>query len=380
MGRDDFLRAMVLQRRATTTTARDLLMTALSRQLWEREQVEQKISKLVLLRHGQSEWNKVPTFTGWTDVGLTERGRREARGAGDLLLRRGYGKITAAFTSELRRAWETLDILLDCLRVAVPAQRDWRLNERHYGALQGIPKRDEKLLKKYGEEQIVEWRRSLYGRPPPLEPAPEFGPATESLADCRDRVVKCFEESIKPSLCQKPGGLVLLVAHSNTVRGLQSYLDDAPEAEIPGLHVPNSVPIIYDFDVRTGNPVSNTKATSKARWLLSPENQAKIAKALQPGGILTRALFDSWDLNRDEILDHDELTHGLKTVESDVSLLAIARRIVRRVELEHHGTVTLAQWDQLASDVCDELLFEESSVKQEHVHHFHGHNDHNHVN
>ncbi len=213
--------------------------------------------KLVLCRHGQSDWNKKNLFTGWTDVELTDKGRQEAIDAGRVMSELDY-KIDIAFTSVLTRAIHTLWLILDELdRVWIPVIRDWRLNERHYGALQGLNKAE--TARKYGEEQVHIWRRSYDITPPPLETDDERHPgrdaryagiddlpATESLATTLDRVLPCWNESIAPQL--KAGKNVLIAAHGNSLRALVKMLDEISEDEITGFNIPTGIPIAYELD------------------------------------------------------------------------------------------------------------------------------------
>ena len=213
--------------------------------------------KLVLCRHGQSDWNLKNLFTGWTDVELTEKGIAEATDAGQLLKSLDY-EFDIAFTSVLKRAIRTLWIMLDEMdRVWIPVIRDWRLNERHYGALQGLNKGE--TAAKYGDEQVHIWRRSYAIPPPALEidderhPAHdkryagiENLPATESLATTLERVLPCWEDSIVPQL--KSGKNVLIAAHGNSLRALVKMLDDISEEEITGFNIPTGVPLAYELD------------------------------------------------------------------------------------------------------------------------------------
>ena len=213
--------------------------------------------KLVLCRHGQSDWNLKNLFTGWTDVDLTEKGIAEAREAGRLLAGLDYD-IDIAFTSVLKRAIRTLWIMLDEMdRMWIPVVRDWRLNERHYGALQGLNKAE--TAAKYGDEQVHVWRRSYATPPPPLEADDERHPShdprysgisdlpgTESLATTLDRVKPCWEEVIAPEL--RAGRNVLIAAHGNSLRALVKMLDEVSEEEITGFNIPTGVPLVYDLD------------------------------------------------------------------------------------------------------------------------------------
>jgi 2,3-bisphosphoglycerate-dependent phosphoglycerate mutase len=215
--------------------------------------------KLVLLRHGQSTWNLENLFTGWTDVDLTAQGREEARAAGQLLLERGF-EFDVAFTSVLKRAIRTLWILMDEMdRMWIPVERDWRLNERHYGALQGLDKAE--TTAKYGVEQVKIWRRSYDVPPSPLAaddprhpkfdpryrgiPASEL-PATESLKDTLARVLPCWQERIAPALAA--GSDVLVVAHGNSLRALVKMLEGMSDSAIVEFNIPTGVPICYELD------------------------------------------------------------------------------------------------------------------------------------
>ncbi|WP_372807121.1 2,3-diphosphoglycerate-dependent phosphoglycerate mutase [Pontiella sp.] len=215
--------------------------------------------RLVLLRHGESIWNKQNLFTGWTDVDLSDHGIFEAIQAGDLLKQQGFG-FDVAFTSVLTRAIRTLWLVLDEMNMAwLPVRRDWRLNERHYGALQGLNKAE--TAEKFGAEQVRQWRRSYDIRPPALEPEdprhpghdpryralrPEEIPATECLKDTMDRVLPCWHERIAPPLAA--GQNVLLVAHGNSLRALIKHLDGVSDADIIELNIPTGIPLVYELD------------------------------------------------------------------------------------------------------------------------------------
>ena len=213
--------------------------------------------QLVLCRHGQSEWNLKKLFTGWTDVDLTEKGNSEAIAAGRLLNERGY-EFDIAYTSVLKRAIRTLWHVLDQMdRMWIPVVRDWRLNERHYGSLQGLNKVETAL--EYGDEQVHIWRRSYDTPPPALDadderhPAhdPRYAgianlPATESLATTLDRVRPCWNEAIAPQL--KAGKNVLIAAHGNSLRALVMMLDNLSGEEISQFNIPTGVPLDYELD------------------------------------------------------------------------------------------------------------------------------------
>ncbi len=215
--------------------------------------------KVVLLRHGESTWNKENRFTGWHDVDLTDRGRDEAREAGRLLKEGGY-VFDIAFTSVLKRAIKTLGIALDTLdQLWIPVTKSWKLNERHYGALQGLNKAETSA--KHGEAQTKIWRRSFDIPPPPLtiddprhashDPRyaalkPSELPLTESLKDTIARFLPYWHESIAPVV--KSGRRVIVVAHGNSLRALVKYLDDIPEGEIAELNIPTGIPLVYELD------------------------------------------------------------------------------------------------------------------------------------
>ncbi len=215
--------------------------------------------KLVLIRHGQSTWNLENRFTGWTDVDLSEQGLQEAHQGGKILKAEGY-TFDFAYTSVLKRAIRTLWIVMDEMDLMwLPVERNWRLNERHYGALQGLNKAE--MAEKFGDEQVHVWRRS-YNVPPPeldLEDArhprfdpryadvdPDLLPASESLENTLQRVMPYWEEAIVPRL--KRGEKVLIAAHGNSLRALVKHLDNISDEEIPGLNIPTGVPLVYELD------------------------------------------------------------------------------------------------------------------------------------
>jgi 2,3-bisphosphoglycerate-dependent phosphoglycerate mutase len=217
------------------------------------------VHKIVLLRHGESAWNRENRFTGWTDVDLTEVGREQARQAGKLITEAGL-KCDLAFTSVLKRAIRTLWIALDEMdRMWIPVQRSWRLNERHYGALQGLNKAE--TAAKFGEEQVRIWRRSYDVPPPPLEVddprhprndpryaglPPEQLPVTESLKSTVARLLPFWHESIAPSV--REGKTILIAAHGNSLRSLVKYLEDVPDDKIVELEIPTGRPLVYELD------------------------------------------------------------------------------------------------------------------------------------
>jgi len=215
--------------------------------------------KLVLIRHGESTWNLENRFTGWTDVDLTPTGVSQAMSAGKLLKAEGWD-FDVCYTSVLKRAIHTLWYTLDELdRTWLPVVKDWRLNERHYGALQGLNKAD--MAKQYGDAQVLVWRRSYDTPPPALEPtdarcergdrryaglAPEQVPLTECLKDTVARVLPCWNERLAPAI--RSGQRVLIAAHGNSIRALVKYLDGISDEAIVNLNIPNGIPLVYELD------------------------------------------------------------------------------------------------------------------------------------
>ncbi len=239
--------------------------------------------KLVLVRHGQSTWNLENRFTGWTDVDLTDLGKAEAAEAGKLLKEAGY-EFDVAYTSVLKRAIKTLGIVQDVMNLDwLPVIRAWQLNERHYGALQGLNKAE--TAEKFGEAQVKVWRRSYDVPPPALELSderhpkfdrryasltPEQLPATESLKITLDRVLPYWNLTLAPAI--KSGTRLLVVAHGNSIRALVKYLDNISEAEITELNIPTGLPLVYELDENL-KPIKNY-------YLGDPEEAAKKAAAV----------------------------------------------------------------------------------------------------
>jgi 2,3-bisphosphoglycerate-dependent phosphoglycerate mutase len=217
--------------------------------------------KLVLLRHGQSTWNQENRFTGWTDVDLSDQGVAEAREAGRLMKAEAF-EFDLAFTTVLKRAIKTLDLALDEMdRLWIPVTKHWRLNERHYGALQGLNKAE--TAAQHGEAQVKIWRRSYDIPPPPLAPDDERCPGrdpryaglkpgelplTESLKDTVARFLPYWHETIGPTV--KNGARVLVAAHGNSLRALVKYLDDVSDSDIVELNIPTGIPLVYELDER----------------------------------------------------------------------------------------------------------------------------------
>lgn len=216
--------------------------------------------KLVVVRHGESEWNEKNLFTGWADVELSEKGVEEAKLGGRMLKEEGYD-FDIVYTSYLKRAIHTMDnILNEMERTWLPIVKDWRLNERHYGALQGLDKAE--TAAKYGEDQVLIWRRSFDVKPPELDSTDERAPRNmeayrnvedkdilplhESLKETIERAVPYFEETIKPQMLD--GKRVLIVAHGNSLRSLVKYFDNMTDDEIMKVNIPTGVPLVYEFD------------------------------------------------------------------------------------------------------------------------------------
>ncbi len=243
--------------------------------------------RLVLIRHGESTWNLENRFTGWTDVPLTDTGVAQARQAGRLLKEAGF-EFDVAYTSVLKRAIWTLWHALDEMdRTWLPVQNDWRLNERHYGALQGLNKAD--MARQYGDEQVLVWRRSYDVPPPALEPgdarcersdpryaalAPGQVPLTECLKDTVSRVLPCWNERLAPAI--RSGQRLVIAAHGNSIRALVKYLDGIGDADIVGVNIPNGIPLVYELDAEL-RPLGR-------RYLGDPEAAAKAAAAVASQG------------------------------------------------------------------------------------------------
>ena len=244
------------------------------------------MKKLVLIRHGESAWNKENRFTGWTDVDLTAQGVDEARAAGRLLAAEGYD-FDFAFTSVLKRAIRTLNLALEEMdRLWLPVEKDWRLNERHYGSLQGLNKSE--MAARFGEEQVLVWRRSYDTPPPALQAGDERDaandrryaglgsrvPRTECLKDTVERVVPYWNERIAPRV--SAGERVLVAAHGNSLRALVKFLDGMSDADIVALNIPTAVPLVYELD--------DSLKPLRHYYLGDPEAVAKAAAAVASQG------------------------------------------------------------------------------------------------
>ncbi len=245
--------------------------------------------KLVLVRHGESTWNLDNRFTGWTDVDLTPTGVEQAKESGRLLKAEDY-EFDLAYTSVLKRATRTLWHCLDEMdRTWLPVVHSWRLNERHYGALQGLNKTE--VAKQYGDDQVLQWRRSYDTPPPALEPTdarseradirysdlqPGQVPLTECLKDTVARVMPFWSESIAPTI--QSGKRVLIAAHGNSIRALVKYLDNVSDSDIVGLNIPNGVPLVYELDANL-KPIrhyylGDAEAVAKAAAAVASQGKA----------------------------------------------------------------------------------------------------------
>ncbi len=243
--------------------------------------------KIVLIRHGESQWNKENRFTGWYDVDLSDKGREEAKKGGQVLQKEGYG-FDIAFTSVLKRAIRTLWLVLDEMDLMwIPVHRSWRLNERHYGGLQGLNKAE--TAAKHGEDQVLIWRRSFDIPPPELEASdprspgsdPRYAdldplvlPHTESLKTTIVRVMPYWHDMIVPAI--RSGKRVLVAAHGNSLRALVKYLDGISDEEIVGLNIPTGIPLIYELD-------QNLRPTNRY-YLGDPEEIRKLMEAVANQG------------------------------------------------------------------------------------------------
>ena len=345
------------------------------------------VSTLILLRHGQSTWNGPKArFTGWCDVPLTVRGRVEAVAAGQLMRSRGFQakRVCVAFASELQRSHETCELALASMAgheqetwSSERIRRDWRLNERHYGAVQGKYKDDPELAALYGSENIRYWRRSLTGKAPPMTEdhehyRPPPAPLTESLLDCQRRVLDCWEDAIAPALFEEEGlpyppekRTIIVVAHANTIRSLMAHFDNVPEDLVTNIYCPNSVPILYRFDQSTRQPVSIKLETgyggSHARWILSAENHDAVRKAVMPGGTLTRALFDAMGACKDLYISGAQLELGVRDLMKDDNrvtdcvVMGVAKQIAR--EMAPQDRIHISEFERKTREAYEGLAF-----------------------
>jgi 2,3-bisphosphoglycerate-dependent phosphoglycerate mutase len=386
---------------ASCSSSRNYAPQKMVQQHQQHQQQQRRcVSTLILLRHGQSQWNGTEArFTGWCDVPLTVRGRVEAVAAGQLMRSRGFkaSKVCVAFCSELQRSHETCELTLASMAgheqhtwCSARIRRDWRLNERHYGAVQGHYKNDVALQQHYGEATLRYWRRSLHGKAPPMEPThpyylPPPAPLTESLYDCQQRVLSCWEDAIAPALFDEQGlpippddRTTLVVAHANTIRSLMAHFDNVTDDHLVSqLYVPNSVPILYRFDRHQSKqtPISiklssSNGIASHARWMISNENHGAVRQAIAKGGTLTRALFDamaSHDFTaptRFEITGA-ELEAGVRelmkdgtmnaSIATDCVVVGVAKQIAR--EIGPHETIHVSEFERRTQEAYAGLTF-----------------------
>lgn len=282
---------------------------------------------LVLVRHGESTYNKNNMFCGWADSVLTKEGEEAARQTGELLSKRGF-EFDRVFTSELSRAQKTVECMVGPMKLGGSkwqgeAECTWRLNERHYGDLQGRRKDDPELLSRFGEDTVWNWRRSFDSPPPAMSPdhgdypySSSRGVVAESLSDCLERVRTYWEESICP--CLEEGEQVLVVAHANTLRSLIKVIDGVSDQAVRNIFVPNTIPMVYHLDRVSLAPLGPKDCNGMAgEFLVTPENHERVA-ALYDTGLL-RTLFSSLDLNGDGFIDRAELRVGLLRAEDNDS-------------------------------------------------------------
>lgn len=324
------------------------------------------LATLVILRHGQSTWNATPTFTGWCDAPLTERGISEAKASGELLRKRNYDNFDVAFTSTLQRAVMTCELALENANsVHTPVHKAWQMNERHYGALQGSQKDDPQIEKTYGKELLTSFRRDFCAAPPAMDEThphyqPPPAPLTESLADCQDRVLEFYMNTILPSL--KPNSKVLLTAHSNSLRALVMHLDKVSIAKVPHIHIPNSVPCVYHIDPKDGQVVSpmidSAAGGSQGQWLFSPENHTRLRGKLGGSGGFIRSIFEGWDLNSDGKLSFHEIETGLKDLmgNDDVAISALAGKFLEEIDVDGSQTLELEEFECYALNACRKFM------------------------
>mmetsp|Transcript_272 Transcript_272/g.647 ORF Transcript_272/g.647 Transcript_272/m.647 type:complete len:355 (-) Transcript_272:29-1093(-) len=324
------------------------------------------LATLVLLRHGQSTWNAIPTFTGWCDAPLTERGIAEAKASGRLLRERNYTNFDVAFTSTLERAIVTCELTLkNAESTGTPVHKAWQLNERHYGALQGYQKDDPKVEQMHGKELLASWRRDFHATPPAMDVThphyrPPPAPLTESLKDCQDRVLNFWQQSIFPTLA--PNSTVLLAAHSNTLRALVAYLDQVPIENIPHIHIPNSVPFVFHIDPDGGQAVSpmldSAAGGTRGQWMFSAENHERLRGKVGGSGGFIRSIFEGWDLNGNGILSLDEIQKGLKELigGDDIAISALAGKFLEEMDGDDSQTVDLDEFETHATVACQKFM------------------------
>ena len=324
------------------------------------------LATLVLLRHGQSTWNATPTFTGWCDAPLTERGIEEAKASGRLLKERNLNSFDVAYTSTLSRAIVTCELALENAESNdTLVLKAWQLNERHYGALQGYRKADPKVAERYGAANLASWRRDFHGTPPPMDDAhphyrPPPAPLTESLKDCQDRVLSFWKESILSALA--PNSTVLLAAHSNTIRALVTHLDAVHADKVPHIRIPNSVPFVFHIDPDSGEAVSpmvdSAAGGSRGRWMFSSENHNRLRGNIGGSGGFIRSIFRAWDLNGDGLLELSEIEKGLEELITgdDIAIGALAGKFLEEMDADGSQTLDLEEFEEHALVACRKFM------------------------
>jgi len=325
--------------------------------------------KLTLIRHGESTWNASPSkFTGWCDPPLTAGGIEEAKETGKLLQGRGFNQIDKVYTSALNRALETTELILEGCSPISDITEAWQLNERHYGALQGYYKDDAILAEKYGGADVIKKVRREYSAvPPPMDERhpyylPPPAPLSESLAMCQERVIKYWEESIVTTL--RPKDVILIVAHSNTIRAIVAYLDDVEETQIPKIHIPNCVPCVYPVSILSGMPVYHRTTHSNAlygdthgTWIFSEENFERLQKNIGGTGSFLKSIFEGWDLDKNGQLTMQEFNSGFSELMGENNITrSIVGCMFREVDQDYSQTISLAEFQNHFTRVCRKFV------------------------
>jgi len=308
---------------------------------------------LVLLRHGESIWNREKRFTGWCDVPLTAEGEEEAMEAGKILGMRGF-TFDIAFTSELVRAHRTCDLVLKSASLpSTKCVRSWQLNERHYGDLQGQGKEDPIMLETYGEDNVFEWRKSYTVPPPPMGPshpywAPPPAPLTESLFDCQERVLKYFREEITPRMHN--GSQVLIVAHANTIRALVKVLDSISDENIRGLRIPNSIPLVYKLDENMLPVGEKDDWGFQGEYVISAGTHERLVAVERSQRRVLTALFKALDQNENGSISLGELETGLEKLNWDLTprTKKLLDQIADRFLLDSDSDIDIEEFIDLA--------------------------------
>lgn len=301
-------------------------------------------------------WNRENRFTGWCDVPLTEEGEQEAVEAGELLAQHGF-RFDVAFTSELSRASRTCERVMQHTRRTPdsPIVRRAELNERHYGALQGMRKDDPWLTAYYSESEVFEWRKSYYLRPPPMDSSHEHWrppptPLTESLADCQARVDQYYHEHIEPVV--RSGANVLIAAHANTLRALIKTVDDISNANIRGLRVPNSIPLVYRLDKHNLEPVAESDDWGfQGEYLVNTITHNRIHAYERSQRRVLMALFRALDENGDGGISLDEMENGLRHLAGAGKETGRTRTLLTKMRAKVQEPVGLDDFMELAGSL-----------------------------